>query len=126
MTSEAHDGDLSEFDSVLDSLECMRGREREVEKLPGGLTNVNLKVTTSVTCPTVRIHPAILAQAAATAALMLEGRFLFGVGTGENLNEHRRSAWPPASATATSAPHPTRRPWTATSLRAARGSSRAG
>jgi Luciferase-like monooxygenase len=45
-------------------------------------------VTTAVTCPTVRVHPAILAQAAATAALMLEGRFLFGIGTGENLNEH--------------------------------------
>jgi G6PDH family F420-dependent oxidoreductase len=48
----------------------------------------NLRVTTAVTCPTIRIHPAILAQAAATAALMLEGRFLLGVGTGENLNEH--------------------------------------
>ena len=45
-------------------------------------------MTTGVTCPTIRIHPAILAQAAATAALLLEGRFLFGVGTGENLNEH--------------------------------------
>ena len=47
-----------------------------------------LKVTTGVTCPTTRIHPAILAQAAATATLLLEGRFLFGVGSGENLNEH--------------------------------------
>jgi G6PDH family F420-dependent oxidoreductase len=46
------------------------------------------RVTTGVTCPTVRIHPAILAQAAATAQLQLEGRFVFGVGTGEALNEH--------------------------------------
>jgi G6PDH family F420-dependent oxidoreductase len=43
---------------------------------------------TAVTCPTVRIHPAIIAQAAATSALLLEGRFALGVGSGEALNEH--------------------------------------
>jgi G6PDH family F420-dependent oxidoreductase len=48
----------------------------------------DLPVATAVTCPTVRIHPAILAQAAATSAVLLEGRFSFGVGTGEALNEH--------------------------------------
>ena len=42
----------------------------------------------AVTCPTVRIHPAIIAQAAATSAVMLGGRFVLGVGTGEALNEH--------------------------------------
>ncbi|HEU4911543.1 MAG TPA: TIGR03557 family F420-dependent LLM class oxidoreductase [Actinomycetes bacterium] len=47
-----------------------------------------LPVTTAVTCPTVRLHPAIVAQAAATAAVQLEGRFVLGVGTGEALNEH--------------------------------------
>jgi G6PDH family F420-dependent oxidoreductase len=47
-----------------------------------------LQVTTAVTCPTVRIHPAIVAQAAATASQQLGGRFRLGVGTGENLNEH--------------------------------------
>lgn len=46
------------------------------------------KVTTGVTCPTVRIHPAILAQAAATTQILLDGRFVFGVGSGEALNEH--------------------------------------
>jgi G6PDH family F420-dependent oxidoreductase len=45
-------------------------------------------VTTAVTCPTVRIHPAIVAQAAATSALLLDGRFRLGIGTGEALNEH--------------------------------------
>jgi G6PDH family F420-dependent oxidoreductase len=45
-------------------------------------------VTTAVTCPTVRIHPAIVAQAAATSATLLDGRFRLGVGTGEALNEH--------------------------------------
>ena len=57
-----------------------------------------LVVGTGVTCPTIRIHPAIVAQAAATAAAMLPGRFWFGVGTGENLNEHvLGDPWPPAS-----------------------------
>ena len=43
---------------------------------------------TGVTCPTTRIHPAIVAQAAATTAQLLPGRFALGLGTGENLNEH--------------------------------------
>lgn len=47
-----------------------------------------LPVTTAVTCPTVRLHPAIIAQAAATAAVQLDGRFVLGVGSGEALNEH--------------------------------------
>ena len=47
-----------------------------------------LAVTTAVTCPTIRIHPAVVAQAAATSALLLEGRFELGVGSGEHLNEH--------------------------------------
>ncbi len=48
----------------------------------------SLRLGTGVTCPTMRIHPTILAQAAATSAAMMPGRFFFGVGTGENLNEH--------------------------------------
>ena len=48
----------------------------------------SLEVGTGVTCPTIRIHPAILAQAAATTAAAMDGRFFLGVGTGENLNEH--------------------------------------
>jgi G6PDH family F420-dependent oxidoreductase len=56
-----------------------------------------LPVTTAVTCPTVRIHPAIIAQAAATSAVLLEGRFALGVGSGEALNEHiLGDAWPDA------------------------------
>jgi coenzyme F420-dependent glucose-6-phosphate dehydrogenase len=54
-----------------------------------------LVVGTGVTCPTTRIHPAIIAQAAATAADLMPGRFFLGVGTGENLNEHiLGDAWP--------------------------------
>jgi G6PDH family F420-dependent oxidoreductase len=48
----------------------------------------SLRVGTGVTCPMIRIHPAVIAQAAATSALLLEDRFFLGVGTGENLNEH--------------------------------------
>ncbi|HZY28853.1 MAG TPA: TIGR03557 family F420-dependent LLM class oxidoreductase [Jiangellaceae bacterium] len=48
---------------------------------------VDLPVATHVTCPTIRIHPAIIAQAAATASLLLGGRFVLGVGSGEALNE---------------------------------------
>lgn len=56
----------------------------------GGVANATkqIEIGTGVTCPIMRIHPAILAQAAATVAAMMEGRFFFGVGTGENLNEH--------------------------------------
>ncbi|MGC0328630.1 G6PDH family F420-dependent oxidoreductase [Streptomyces sp. SAI-170] len=58
---------------------------------------VSLPVETAVTCPTVRIHPAVVAQAAATCAVMTNGRFRLGVGTGEALNEHiLGDPWPPA------------------------------
>jgi coenzyme F420-dependent glucose-6-phosphate dehydrogenase len=54
-----------------------------------------IRLGTGVTCPTVRIHPAIVAQAAATSQVMMEGRFFLGVGTGEELNEHVTGArWP--------------------------------
>ncbi|MEV4014693.1 LLM class F420-dependent oxidoreductase [Nonomuraea angiospora] len=59
---------------------------------------VTLPITTAVTCPLVRIHPAVIAQAAATSAVLTEGRFQLGVGTGEALNEHIiDSRWPPAA-----------------------------
>src|SRR5215216_2756071 len=48
----------------------------------------SLRLGTGVTCPLIRIHPAIVAQAAATSASLMPGRFFLGVGTGENLNEH--------------------------------------
>jgi G6PDH family F420-dependent oxidoreductase len=54
-----------------------------------------IRCTTAVTAPTLRIHPAVVAQAAATTAVMFEGRFSLGVGTGEALNEHIfGDAWP--------------------------------
>jgi G6PDH family F420-dependent oxidoreductase len=55
-----------------------------------------LRVGVGVTCPTVRIHPAIVAHATATTALLFGDRFFFGVGTGEALNEHVLGhRWPP-------------------------------
>jgi G6PDH family F420-dependent oxidoreductase len=47
-----------------------------------------LGLATGVTCPSVRYHPAIIAQAAATLAIVSEDRFTLGVGAGERLNEH--------------------------------------
>src|SRR5687767_15082786 len=55
----------------------------------GAVSQVSdLPIITAVTCPTVRIHPAVIAQAAATSAVLTRGRFTLGVGTGEALNEH--------------------------------------
>ncbi len=64
----------------------------------GAIANATttLNLGTGVTCPTVRIHPAIIAQAAATVTAMMPGRFFLGVGSGENLNEHiLGDHWPP-------------------------------
>src|SRR5215213_1725519 len=48
----------------------------------------DLQVTTGVVCPTFRVHPVVNAQAAATTAQLFGGRFRFGIGSGELLNEH--------------------------------------
>jgi G6PDH family F420-dependent oxidoreductase len=56
-----------------------------------------IPLTTYVTCPTVRYHPAVVAQKAATLQLLAGGRFRLGLGSGENLNEHVvGGGWPPA------------------------------
>ena len=58
-------------------------------------TTERFRIGTGVTCPLIRIHPAIVAHAAATVACLMPGRFFLGVGTGENLNEHVLGAkWP--------------------------------
>src|SRR3954471_8140451 len=54
-----------------------------------------VELMTYVTCPTLRYHPAVVAQKAATLGLLSEGRFTLGLGSGENLNEHTVGAgWP--------------------------------
>jgi len=67
-----------------------QGNSPFVWSVLGGIAEATdrIQVGTGVTCPTIRIHPAIIAQAAATTAAMMPGRFFLGVGTGENLNEH--------------------------------------
>ena len=65
-----------------------QGHSPFVWSVLGGIANATtkLQVGTGVTCPMLRIHPAIIAQAAATVGCLMPGRFLLGVGTGENLN----------------------------------------
>lgn len=77
-----------------------QGESGFVWSVIGALSQVtSLPVTTLVTCPTVRMHPAVNAQAAATSATLLDGGFRFGIGTGEALNEHIvGGAWPDAPA----------------------------
>lgn len=63
----------------------------------GALSQVTkrMRFATGVTCPIMRYHPAIIAQAAATLAILMPNRFSLGLGTGENLNEHIIGAgWP--------------------------------
>ncbi|MFF8860469.1 LLM class F420-dependent oxidoreductase [Streptomyces sp. NPDC015139] len=74
-----------------------QGQSPFVWSVIGALSEaVSLPIETAVTCPTVRMHPAVVAQAAATSAVMTEGRFRLGVGTGEALNEHiLGDRWPP-------------------------------
>jgi coenzyme F420-dependent glucose-6-phosphate dehydrogenase len=77
-----------------------QGQSPFVWSVIGGISQVTrrLPIVTGVTCPTVRIHPAIIAQAAATTAALMPGRFMLGVGTGENLNEHiLGTVWPSAA-----------------------------
>lgn len=57
-----------------------------------------VEIATYVTCPSMRYHPAVVAQKAATMQLLSDGRFILGVGSGENLNEHVvGEGWPAVS-----------------------------
>lgn len=74
-----------------------QGQSAFVWNLIGAISQVTNRIIvgTGVTCPIIRFHPVVMAQAAATSAVMLNGRFIFGIGTGENLNEHVVGAgWP--------------------------------
>jgi G6PDH family F420-dependent oxidoreductase len=75
-----------------------QGQSPFVWSVIGALSQVtSLPISTAVTCPTIRLHPAIVAQASATASVQLEGRFVLGVGSGEALNEHvLGDPWPSA------------------------------
>lgn len=66
----------------------------------GAVTQVTdrVELMTYVTCPIMRYHPAVVAQKAATIGLLSDGRFMLGMGAGENLNEHVVGrGWPPVN-----------------------------
>ena len=74
-----------------------QGQSAFVWSVLGGIAQATeqIRVGTAVTCPIMRIHPVLVAQAAATVADMMPGRFFLGLGTGEYLNEHIfGDAWP--------------------------------
>jgi G6PDH family F420-dependent oxidoreductase len=75
-----------------------QGESPFVWSMIGAISQVtSLPVTTAVTCPMIRQHPAVVAQATATSALLTGGSFTLGVGTGEALNEHiLGDRWPSA------------------------------
>jgi len=110
-----------EYASISDHFHpwiAAQGNSPFVWSVLGGLAQATTRMRygTGVTCPTVRYHPAIVAQAAATVASMMPGRFFLGVGTGENLNEHIVGRqWPPYETRAEmleEAVHVIRRLWT--------------
>ena len=102
MIEAARIGEEMGFDSVLVSdhfhpwLDA-QGESSFVWSVLGAIAaSTSQRLMTGVTCPTFRVHPAVLAQAAATMQLIADGRFRFGVGSGENLNEHiLGTRWPP-------------------------------
>jgi coenzyme F420-dependent glucose-6-phosphate dehydrogenase len=74
-----------------------QGHSAFVWAVIGGIAEATerFRIGTGVTCPLIRIHPAIVAHAAATCACLMPGRFFLGIGTGENLNEHvTGTKWP--------------------------------
>jgi G6PDH family F420-dependent oxidoreductase len=76
-----------------------QGQSPFVWSVLGAIANAtdHLEVGTGVTAPIVRMHPVVIAQAAATTAALMPGRFFLGVGTGERLNEHvTGQPWPAA------------------------------
>jgi G6PDH family F420-dependent oxidoreductase len=77
-----------------------QGHSPNVWPMLGAVAQVTERVElmTYVTCPIMRYHPAVVAQQAATVGLLSDGRFLLGLGAGENLNEHViGQGWPPVN-----------------------------
>src|SRR6185437_15651778 len=81
-----------EVSGVSDHLQPWRhngGHAPSVLPWPGAAAASTSKIVlgTSVLTPTMRYHPAIVAQAFATLACLAPGRVFLGVGTGEAMNE---------------------------------------
>ena len=95
--AEAHDFDFVSISDHFHPWVDAQGHSPFVWSVLGAISGrtSELDVAVGVTCPILRIHPVVLAQAAATTGQLLEGRFTWGVGTGEALNEHiTGERWP--------------------------------
>jgi G6PDH family F420-dependent oxidoreductase len=94
LVRQAQQAEAAGFGAVLISDHFHPWTDRQGESpfvwsvIGGMAATTSLRITTGVTCPMIRTHPAIIAHAAATSALMAPGRFRLGVGSGEALNEH--------------------------------------
>jgi coenzyme F420-dependent glucose-6-phosphate dehydrogenase len=88
--AEAHGFDHAMISDHLHPWVPAQGHSSFVWGVLGAIAEAtdHLHLATGVTAPVKRVHPVIVAQAAATAAVLLEGRFALGLGTGEALNEH--------------------------------------
>lgn len=103
LVDQARQGEEAGFEEVLVSDHYhpwneAQGQSPFVWSVTGAIAaTTGMRITTGVTCPTVRIHPAVVAQAAASMGELSHGRFRLGVGSGEALNEHIIGhRWPPA------------------------------
>ncbi len=99
VAAETHGFDFVSISDHYHPWLSAQGHSPFVWSVLGGIAAVtdHIEVGVGVSCPTMRMHPAIVAQAVATTACLLEDRFTWGVGTGENLNEHVIGAgWPTA------------------------------
>lgn len=97
--AEEHGFDFVSISDHFHPWVSQQGHAPFVWTVLGGISQVTetIEVGVGVTCPTVRIHPAILAQATATTSHLLPDRFFWGVGSGEALNEQiLADPWPPA------------------------------
>jgi G6PDH family F420-dependent oxidoreductase len=95
--AEAHGFEHAMISDHLHPWVPAQGHSPFVWGVLGGIAEATdqLHVATGVTAPVKRVHPVVVAHAAATAAVQLEGRFALGLGTGEALNEHVvGGAWP--------------------------------
>ena len=100
VAAEAHGFDFVSISDHYHPWVSAQGHAPFVWSVLGALASAtdSIDIGVGVTCPTVRIHPAVVAQAVATTGCLLGSRFTWGVGTGEALNEHiLGDRWPPGA-----------------------------
>ncbi|HEX4489932.1 MAG TPA: TIGR03557 family F420-dependent LLM class oxidoreductase [Acidimicrobiia bacterium] len=103
LVADAIGAEAAGYDFVAASDHCFpwleeQGHSPYVWSVLGAVAHATSRIglMTYVTCPTMRYHPAVVAQKAATIQILSDGRFLLGLGAGEQLNEHIVGiGWPP-------------------------------